>query len=148
MPGVTQTQPLDATQLVSSQLDHIERNLAALAGLPARMDALNESTRKIDATLRESVRNLQTQDASHQKAIEEIRLQQSQMMSTLSALSARVNEFFADIPRRLTAVEEWLPWLKVIRWAATIVAGIVVTLFAGALVWLVVQYVQSQGGVP
>jgi hypothetical protein len=153
-------------QLLLAQLGRIERSIEALPSLLARLDALTESTRQLEAQWRETARELAGRDDTQQRSIADIGLRQSELLAALTALSSTVQEqkaYQVDIGRRVVELErrisacgtnteleagvaglqseisEWRPWWRGLKWAATILGGLVLTAIGGALLWALVK---------
>jgi len=155
------TQPLDSGQILMAQLGRIEKSIESLPGLLVRLDILTDSNHQLEVALRETNREITTRASEQQKAIEELRLRQSETMAAVAAISASLQEMRSDLPRRVDAVEEkhkverekqanqlqdfddeldeWRPWLKGLKWGMTVIGGIVVTAFVVALIWALIQ---------
>jgi chromosome segregation ATPase len=158
------TGELDSNQLLMAQLSRIERTIETLPGLLARLDALTESTRQLETTLRESTRELRTRTETQQQALDNLRVHQSGIESALGTLSSELHAadtWINQAEKRLTLLERsvnddsetdkalredlkmfieefhtWRPWLKGLKWVVAVVAAVFVTALATALVAL------------
>lgn len=161
------TQKLDPGQILMAQLGRIEKSIESLPGLLVRLDILTESNHQLEVALRETTREINARSGEQQKAIEELRLRQSETIAAVAAISASLQELRSDLPRRVDAVEEkhktesekqeskltkfdeeldeWRPWIKGLRWGITIIGGIIVTVLFTAIIWALIQ---SGGSLP
>ena len=106
---MTETRPLDPVALLLAQLTRIERNIEALPSLLARLDALTESTRQLEAQWRETARELSQRDDAQQRALSEMGLRMSELVAAVAAISNGLQEqkvYAVDMGKRVAALEQ------------------------------------------
>lgn len=144
------TQKLDPGQILMAQLGRIEKSIESLPGLLVRLDLLTESTHQLEVALRETTREINARSSEQQKAIEELRLRQSETIAAVAAISASLQEMRStnkterekqekELTKFDEELDEWRPWLKGLKWGMTIIGAFVVTVFIAALVWALIQ---------
>lgn len=101
------------------------------------MAALSTIVTDLRSELSKRVEALEKQVQSLFSAILKFGDKTSKLDSRIQVLESRDDRKDIEISKEF--IIQWNPWLKAIRWALTIIAGMLVTALAGALLWALIQ---------
>ncbi|HNT74373.1 MAG TPA: hypothetical protein PKH77_05045 [Anaerolineae bacterium] len=95
------TQPLDPLQMILNYIMRIDRSIEPLPGLLARVEALTESTRQLEMSVREQNR----ESTERGRAVDGLNLRVSEVLAAMTAIGSDLREFKQQVNGRLVALE-------------------------------------------
>ncbi len=150
--------PLD---LIIKQLETIAEKIEQLPQIVTSIEKLTMAQRHLEESIKRTIDDLRATDKDLKHSFEDLKVDihcnqtaiiqaQAEMVGYKTEhleIKENVKEQLRVANNRIKELEDfvsaWSPWLKVIKWAAIIVGGIVVSFVALALIWGLGQAIQA-----